>query len=122
MTEEKFDEKLETILSELQKMTELVNRPNQKRPSNQRAFIESLIEWIAAKSISFRSVDYSLFQEMVQHANPDFSVLVYNIPKRHIKRLAKIYRQLPERQEKSYCSLMVDRARISADVFWRPLC
>jgi hypothetical protein len=54
MIKEKLDEKLETILSEVEKMTELVNQPSQKRPSNQRAFIESLIEWVAVKSISFR--------------------------------------------------------------------
>jgi hypothetical protein len=44
MIEEKFDDKLETILSELEKMTELVKQPSQKHPSNQRAFIEALIE------------------------------------------------------------------------------
>jgi hypothetical protein len=78
MIEEKFDDKLETILSELDKMTELVKQPSQKRPSNQRAFIEMLIEWIAMKFISFRSVTHPLFQEMVQHTHPDFSVPVYN--------------------------------------------
>jgi hypothetical protein len=55
-------------------MTELVKRPSQKRPSNQRAFIE----WIAVKSISFRSVNRKLFHEMVQRMNPDFSGPVYN--------------------------------------------
>jgi hypothetical protein len=44
MIEEKFDEKLETILLELGKMTELVKQTSQKRPSNHRAFVESLIE------------------------------------------------------------------------------
>jgi hypothetical protein len=101
MIEEKFDNKLETILSELEKMTELVERLSQKRPSNQRAFIESLIEWIAVKSISFRSVYHPLFQEIVQRAHPDFSVPVYNTLNDHIKRLAQVYRQLPKLQEKT---------------------
>jgi hypothetical protein len=67
-------EKLETIPSELKKMTERVRQPSQNRPSNQRAFTESLIESIAVKPISFRSFTHPLFQEMVQGANPDFSV------------------------------------------------
>jgi hypothetical protein len=50
---------------------------------------------------------------MVQRANPDFSVPVDNTLKHHIKRLAGVYRQLPEHQEKSYCCLMVDGARKS---------
>jgi hypothetical protein len=63
MIEEKFDTKLETNLSELDKMTELVKQPSQKCPSNQRAFIEALIEWIAVKSIYFRLVTHPLFLE-----------------------------------------------------------
>jgi hypothetical protein len=35
LIEEEFDEKLETILSELEKMTELVKQPSQKRSLNQ---------------------------------------------------------------------------------------
>jgi hypothetical protein len=35
MIEEQFDDQLETCLSELEKMTELVKQPSQKRPSNQ---------------------------------------------------------------------------------------
>jgi hypothetical protein len=50
---------------------------------------------------------------MVQRADPDFSVPVDNTLKLHIKRLAEVYRQLPEHQEKSYCCLMVDGARKS---------
>jgi hypothetical protein len=119
MIEEKFHAKLETIPSELDKMTELVKQPTQKRPSNQRAFIEALIEWIAVKSISFCSVTLPLFQEMVQRANPDFSVPVYNTPKHHFKRLTEIRRQLPDCQKKSYCST---RQKNSTDVFWRSLC
>jgi hypothetical protein len=46
MTEEKFDGKFETILSELEKMTKLVKQPSQKCPPNQRALVEGL----AAKS------------------------------------------------------------------------
>jgi hypothetical protein len=90
MIEEKFDAKFATTVSELDEMTELVKQPSQKRPSNQRAFIGALIEWISVKSISFRSVTHPLFQEMVQRANPDFSVLVYNTLKHHIKRLAEV--------------------------------
>jgi hypothetical protein len=56
-----FDAKFERIPSELDKMTELAKQPSQKCPSNQRAFIEALIERIAVKSISFRSVTHPLF-------------------------------------------------------------
>jgi hypothetical protein len=48
---------------------------------------------------------------MVQRANPDFCVPVDNALKHHIKCLAAVYRQLPECQEKSYCSLMADGAK-----------
>jgi hypothetical protein len=48
---------------------------------------------------------------MVQRANLDFSVPVYNTLKHHIKRLVEVYRQLPECQEKSYGSLMIDGAQ-----------
>jgi hypothetical protein len=61
MIEKKFDEKLETNLSELDKMTEPVKYSSQKRRSNQRAFIEALIEWIAVKLISFLLVTHQLF-------------------------------------------------------------
>jgi hypothetical protein len=74
-------------------MTELVKQPSQKGPSNQRAFLEVLIEWIAVKSISFRSVTHPLFQEMVQCVSPDFLVPAKTL-KHHIKRLAEVYRQL----------------------------
>jgi hypothetical protein len=60
MIEEKIDEKLETILSELYNMTKLVKQPSQKRPSSQRAFIETLIEWIAVKSLFCRSITHPL--------------------------------------------------------------
>jgi hypothetical protein len=75
--EEEFGEKLERIMSELEKMTLTVKQPSKKHPSGQRAFIEALIEWVAVKSISFRSVNHPLFREMVRCANPDFSVPVY---------------------------------------------
>jgi hypothetical protein len=48
--------------------------------------------------------------EMIQSANPDFSVPVYDTLRPHIKRLVDAYRQLPEHQEKSDCFLMVDGA------------
>jgi hypothetical protein len=47
---------------------------------------------------------------MIQLVNLDFSVPLYNTPRPHIKPLADLYRQLPERQGKSYCSLMVNGA------------
>jgi hypothetical protein len=78
-------------------MTELVKQPSQKHPSNQLAFIEALIKWIAVKSISFRSVNHVSFKEMVQGAHPDFSVPVSDTLKHHFKHLAEGYRQLPER-------------------------
>jgi uncharacterized protein YegL len=111
MIEEQFDEDLETILSELETITELVKRPSENRPLNQRAFIEWLTQRIAVKLISFRSVSHPLFQEIVQCANSDFSWPVYTTLKHHIKRLAEVHRQLTECQEKSYCSLMVDGAK-----------
>jgi hypothetical protein len=40
--------KFETILSEPERMTQLV-----KHPSDQLAFIEALIEWVAVKSTFF---------------------------------------------------------------------
>jgi hypothetical protein len=58
LIEGKPDDQFETILSELEKMTKLVEQPSQKCPSNQQAFIESLIKWIAVKSTSFRSVNH----------------------------------------------------------------
>jgi hypothetical protein len=48
---------------------------------------------------------------MVQSADPDFSVSVYNTLRSHVKPLADVYQHLPEHQEKSYCPLMVDRAK-----------
>jgi hypothetical protein len=76
MIEEKCNDKLEIILPELERMTKVVKQPSQRRLSNQRACIESLTEWIAAKSISFRLLNRPLFQEMVQCTNPDFIVPV----------------------------------------------
>jgi hypothetical protein len=93
-------------------MTEKVNRPSKKRQSDQRTFIEKLIESLAVKSISFRSIIHPLFRDMIQLMKPDFSAPVSSAPKPHIKGLADLYRQLPERQEKGYCSLMVDGAKI----------
>jgi hypothetical protein len=93
---------------ELENMPERVKRPSQKRSSNQRVFIEALIQWVALKLIAFRSVNHPLFKERVQHANPDFCVPVHHTLKHHVKRLTEIYRQLPERQKKSYDPLMVD--------------
>jgi hypothetical protein len=108
--EEKFGEKLERIMSELKKMTLAVKHPSKKHPSDQQAFVEALIEWVAVKSISFRSTNHRVFRGMVRCANPDFSVPVYNTLKPHIKRLADAFRQLPTHQDKCYCSLMVDGA------------
>jgi hypothetical protein len=109
--EEEFGEKLERIMSELEMPTITVKRPSKKHQSDQQAFIEALIEWVAVKSISFPSVNHPLFREMVRCPNPNFSVPVYNALKTHIKRLADAYRQLPAHQEKCYCFLMVDGAK-----------
>jgi hypothetical protein len=100
--EDEFGEKLERIMSELEEMTERVKQPSKKHLSGQQPFIEALIEWVAVKSISFRSVNHPLFREMVRRANPDFSVPVHNTLKPHIKRLADACRQLPAYQEKCY--------------------
>jgi hypothetical protein len=97
--EEEFGDKLERIMSELEKMTLTVKQSSKKHLSDQRAFIEGLIEWVAVKSISFRSVNHPLFREMVRCADPDFSVPVYNTPRPHIKRLADTYQQLPTHQK-----------------------
>jgi hypothetical protein len=80
--------------------------------TNQRAFIERLIEWIAVKLISFPSVTHPLFQEIAQRADPDYSEPVSNTLKHYITCLAEVYPQLPERQEKSHCSLMADGAKV----------
>jgi hypothetical protein len=84
--------KPERIMSELEEMTELVKHPSKKHPSDQRTFIEGLIEWVAVKSISFCSINHPLFREMIWPAKPHFSVTVDNTPKPHIKRLADAYR------------------------------
>jgi hypothetical protein len=63
--EEGFREKLERIMSELEKMTLTVKQPSKKHPSGQRAFIEALIAWVAVKSISFGSINHALFREIV---------------------------------------------------------
>jgi hypothetical protein len=60
MIEERFDAEFETILSERDKTTELMKQPSQKRQTNQQICNDSLIEWIAAKSTSFRSVNRPL--------------------------------------------------------------
>jgi hypothetical protein len=87
-------------MSELEKMTFAVKQPSKKHLSDQQAFIEALIEWVAVESISFPSVNHPLLREMVRCANPDFSVPVYNTLRPHIKRLADAYQQLPAHQEK----------------------
>jgi hypothetical protein len=86
----------ERILSKVEKMVEKVNQPSKKRQSDQRPFIEKLIEWVAVKSISFRAISHLLFRDMVQRVNPDFSVAVYTTLCSHIKHLADVYRQFSE--------------------------
>jgi hypothetical protein len=105
---EALDGDFERILSELEKMSEKVNRPSKECQSDQRAFVEKLIEWVAVKSISFRSISHPLFRDMIQLVNPDFSVPVYSTLSPHIKCLMDLYRQLPEGHAKGECSLMVD--------------
>jgi hypothetical protein len=53
-----FDGKLERILLELEKMTQSVKQLSKQHLSDQRAFLEALIEWIALKPTSFRSINY----------------------------------------------------------------
>jgi hypothetical protein len=83
---EALESDFERILLEQDKITEKVSRPIKKRQSDQRAFIEMLIEWVAVKSISFRSISHPLFRDMIQVINPDSSVPVYDTPRPHIKR------------------------------------
>jgi hypothetical protein len=73
--------------------------------------IEALIDWVAAKSISFRLVSHPLFREVVRRANPDLSELMINPLKPNMKRPSDVYRQLPTHQGNCYCSLMIDGAR-----------
>jgi hypothetical protein len=54
---------------------------------------------------------------MIQFVNPDLSVTAHNTPRPHIKRLADLYRQLPEHQEERYRSLIVGEAKKTVDVF-----
>jgi hypothetical protein len=70
-----------------------------------------------ADRVGYRSVNDPSFKEMVQHANPGFSVPVHETLKNHTKYLAEAYRQLPERHEKSDCSLMINGAKSPANVF-----
>jgi hypothetical protein len=49
MVEETIGGKLEIILLELEKITELVKQPSQKRSSNPQVFSEVLMEWVASK-------------------------------------------------------------------------
>jgi hypothetical protein len=100
MIEEEFNGRREPILSELEKMTELVKQQSQKRPSNQRVFVTALIERIVVKAISLRSVNQRLFQEMVQRTNPGFSLPVYDTVKSYIKCPAEVYRITRASREK----------------------
>jgi hypothetical protein len=63
--EEGLGEEFERIMSELEEMTELLIHPSKKHPSDQRAFIEALIQRVAVKSISFRSGNHPLFRTIV---------------------------------------------------------
>jgi hypothetical protein len=55
-------------------MIELVKRPSRKHWSDQRVFIETLIEWVAVKSISLRSTRHPLFKQRTPRAHHDFYV------------------------------------------------
>jgi hypothetical protein len=61
-------------MPELKEMTERVKHSSKKHSSDQRAFIEALIEWVAVKSIPFRSIHNPLFREMTPRAKHDFFV------------------------------------------------
>jgi archaellum component FlaC len=73
---EALDGDFQKILSELEKIAEKVNQPSKKHQSDQRTFIEKLIDWVAMKSISFRSISHPVFRDMIQLFNPNFSVPV----------------------------------------------
>jgi hypothetical protein len=77
-------------------MTHFLKHPIKKHPSDQETFIEAPIEWVIVKLIYFRSVNHPLFREILHRADPDFFVLMHNALGPHIKRLADLYRQLPE--------------------------
>jgi hypothetical protein len=62
---ERTDGKLEGILLELEKVAQLVKQPNKKHASDQRPFIEALIEWVAAKSLYLCLSNHPLFSEMI---------------------------------------------------------
>jgi hypothetical protein len=71
VTREGFDSDLRRILSELEKITEKRKEPSQKRRPDRRACAGGLIEWVAVKWISIRSINHPLFREMVQLVNLD---------------------------------------------------
>jgi hypothetical protein len=93
--------KLERVLSELEKMAELVRRPSKKHKSDQQASIDVSTERVALKSISFRSINHRLLREMVQRTNPDFFVPVHTTMRPHIKHPADKYRQLQNIKRKA---------------------
>jgi hypothetical protein len=103
---ERFDRKLERVMSEHEKITQLV-----KPLSDHQVFIEPLTEWVAMKFISFCLINHQLFREMIQRAHPDFFVPLYNTLRLHIKGLVDVHRQLPAHSEKRCCFLMVDGAK-----------
>jgi hypothetical protein len=117
-----LDRKLERILSELAKMTQFLKCPANKHLSDWRALIEALIEWIARNSVFLCLINHPSFRVMIQRANSEFFVPMYNTLSPHIKGLADVYLQLPEHEEKSYCFLIVDETKKSADFCWWLLC
>jgi hypothetical protein len=87
---ERFDGKFERISPELKKMTQLMKQPSKKYPSDQRVCILAVIECVALKSISFHSINRTLFREMLECADPDLSVPVYDTLRPHIKHLVDV--------------------------------
>jgi uncharacterized GH25 family protein len=59
-------------------MTQMVKQPSKTYLSDQRAFVEAVVEWVAVISTSWRSTNHTLLREMVQLVNPDFSEPVEN--------------------------------------------
>jgi hypothetical protein len=55
---------------------------------------------------------------MVQRANPGIFVPAYNTLKYHIKCLAEVCRQFPERQKKSYGVFMIAGSNKFRRLFW----
>jgi hypothetical protein len=71
-----------------------VGQLSKKCHSDQRSFVEVLIEWVVMKSISSGLINHVLFREMMQLVNPEFFVPVYDTLRPHIKGMVGAHREL----------------------------